>query len=163
MYISTLQKAQAHLTVSISCVLYLTSSLQLVDPRVADYLVRSKIINCFHELQLYANDRWIDHLQALAAESWSDEQGLVPLRHSLRRLTDSHNHLAILIDWTTQREDDRPSHEGLWDPLGIPPVVQVLLERVIIYRSKASSKGGSTAESNGMCTTVLQSAHISQF
>ena len=63
---AALQPAQAHVTVSLSCVLYLASSLKFVDPNVAERDIRDQVIQRFHELLLYACDHWLDHLQALA-------------------------------------------------------------------------------------------------
>lgn len=94
-----LQQPQAHLAVSLSCILYLESSLDLVDPQMALHDIRSKILQHSHELHLYANDYWLDHLLALAdlpVGSYLTENGISPLRQSLEKFTDRHNKLASL-------------------------------------------------------------------
>lgn len=126
-------------------------SLEIVDPRVADYLVRSRIIDGFHELHLYAIDHWLDHLQGLGVQSVLDEQHLLPLRQSLERLTGLHNHLALLKQWNTEGKGYHVSQVDQWHTLGLQPTVQHFLEGLLAYQDKAFVKGGSTVNLNGVC------------
>ncbi|KAL2036434.1 hypothetical protein N7G274_010835, partial [Stereocaulon virgatum] len=148
-----LQRFQAQLTVSLSCVLYLTSSLDLVDPRVADNEKRSQVALCLHELHLYANDHWLDHLRALAEISerlFAQRQSLSPLRCSLDTLAHVHNEL-LPSGYHNTEDDHEPisSEEVRWESLGISSAAQSLLNQTSIYRDNVSATGGLLANDDG--------------
>lgn len=138
-----LQPEKAQLTVSLSCVLYLQSSLAFVDPRVAEKEKRLSILECLHELHLYAIDHWVDHLLALSKLLGSHPGGceLEPLLRGLERLTDMHQNLDALQSSGTCNEGDLiPTQcEGRWQSLGISPAVRGLLDRVLTHRETVSS------------------------
>ena len=60
-----LQLREAHLSVSTSCMLYLHTSLDLTAKDKDEELDRQVIMG-LHELQLYANDHFLQHLMNLA-------------------------------------------------------------------------------------------------
>lgn len=138
-----LQPEKAQLTVSLSCVLYLQSSLDFVDPRVAEEEKRLSILEYLHELHLYAIDHWVDHLLALSKLLGSHPGGceLEPLLRGLERLTDMHQNLDALQNSGTCNEGDLipTQREGRWQSLGISPAVRGLLDRVLTHRETVSS------------------------
>lgn len=138
-----LQPEKAQLTVSLSCVLYLESSLDFVDPRVAEEEKRLSILQCLHELHLYAIDHWVDHLLALSKLLGSHPGGceLEPLLRGLERLTDMHQNLDALQSSGTCKEGDLipTQREGRWQSLGISPAVRGLLDRLLTHRETISS------------------------
>ena len=149
-----LQKFQAQLTVSLSCVLYLTSSLDLVDPHTAEDEKWSQVALCLHELHFYANDHWIDHLRALVSLpecSSVHEPRILSLRRSLDRLTDMHNNHLSLRNQNVQDENDLDAvpREDPWEALGISYAARNLLNKTLVYRNNASVKGGLIDSVNG--------------
>ena len=136
-----LQYQPAQLTVSLACVLYLISSFDLIDPWKPDVDTRSQVVQCFHDLQLYANDHWLDHLSALAnspADLTAIGSSMPSLRQGLERLTERHNELVKTK--ALNDEDDRDSlpsaKEAGWHRLGVSRATQSLLNKVLGYRSK---------------------------
>ena len=138
---STLQYPAAQLTVSLACVLYLISSFDLVDPRISNDDTRSQVAQCFHDLQLYANDHWLDHLSALAnspIDSIPSGSLILSLRQGLERLTERHNELI-----NTKASNDQDDGHSLpsaieagWPRLGVSSATQSLLKKVSAYRWK---------------------------
>jgi len=150
-----LQQPQAHIVVSLSCVLYLKSSLDLVDPRIASHDIRSKVLERSHELHLYANDHWLDHLLALAdlpVGSYLTRNEMSPLRQSLETFTDHHNELASLKGYGIQ-DDSELADTQLQDflnTLGVSMAVRTLLNKLFIHRRNASVDGGLPAKTDRM-------------
>ena len=141
---AALQPAQAHVTVSLSCVLYLASSLKFVDPSVAERDIRDQVIHRFHELLLYACDHWLDHLQALAdipARLLADQYTLSSLQQGLERLSHSHTELAVSKGWTCGQQTDTfpSSRDDLWGSLGVSPSVRRLLNQGLMSTDKVST------------------------
>ena len=139
---------------SLSCVLYLTSSLNLVDPHIADEEKRSQVALCLHELHLYANDHWVDHLRALVNLpecSSVHEPRILSLRRSLDRLTDMHDNHLSPQDQNVQDENDLDAvpREDPWEALGISYAARNLLNKTLVYRNNASVKGGLIDSVNG--------------
>ena len=139
---SFLQPQQAQLTVSLSCVLYLQSSLTFVDPRVAEEEKRSNVTLCLHELHLYAIDHWVDHLLALSKSLGSHPggNGLELLVRGLERLTDMHKEVAALRGSSIRNErgSDSTQREHSWQTLEVSPATRSLLDRALVYRESAS-------------------------
>ena len=138
---STLQYPAAQLAVSLACVLYLTSSFDLVDPRIPKEDTQSQVGQCLHDLQLYANDHWLDHLSALAnspIDSIPSGLSILSLRQGLERLTERHNELLNTKASNDQDDGDSlPSAiEAGWPRLGGSTATQSLLKKVSAYRSK---------------------------
>ena len=151
-----LQYPPAQLTVSLACVQYLTSSLDLVDPQIPSEETRSQVLQCFHDLQLYANDNWLDHLSALANTPTHSirESSMLSLRHGLERLTKRHNELATIISSSAQDDDTSVSSaikEG-WPSLGFSTSTQSLLNRVLGYKS---AEGDHSVDDSCTCAAVL--------
>lgn len=136
-----LQYPPAQLTVSLACVLYLISSFDLVDPRFSIEETQSQVVQCFHDLQLYANDHWLDHLSAIAnspTDSIPSGSSMLNLSQGLERLTQRHNELENTHTWNARdHSGSLPSaiKEG-WPRLGVSTATQSLLNTVLAYRSK---------------------------
>ena len=144
---------KAQLTVSLSCVLYLSSSLELVDPRVTGDEIRLNVAEGFHDLHLYANDHWLDHLRGLVdslADSHLNGAELRILNQALERLTVMHNELAALRSWNNRGDSDLSlsPRENIWHSLQISQTVQKLLDGLLAYRNDASVSNGMTAASH---------------
>ncbi len=155
-----LQSQRAQLTVALSCVLYLPSSLELVDPRLRDDELRSRIGQGFHDLHLYANDYWLDHLGALVAlpVGWRlDEKDFMALQQALERLTTTHDELAALKGWKVRNEGDTPPSpkDDLWRCLLISPAARSLLNGSLAYRKDISMNDGLCASSRCKSSTLL--------
>ena len=128
---------------SLSCVLYLISSFDLIDPRISNEDTRSQVVQCFHDLQLYANDHWLDHLSALAnspTDSISGGSPMLSLKHGLERLTGRHNELVNTKALNDQDDNYSlsPAKEADWHPLGVSRATRSLLNRVLAYRFKSA-------------------------
>lgn len=139
---SSLQPLPAQLTVSLSCVLYLKSSLDFVDPRISEEQRRSDVALCLHELHLYANDHWIDHLLALVKSTGSQVGGyqFEPLLQALEQLNDMHEEVATFqgsrIHNKTRLDAIERAHR--WQFLDISPAARSLLDNVLAHRETAS-------------------------
>ena len=140
---SFLQPQQAQLAVSLSCVLYLQSSLDFVDPRISEEQKRSNVALCLHELHLYAVDHWVDHLLALIKSLGSQPGGceLEPLLQGLERLIDLHAEVAASQGVSVRNETrlDPIEREHRWQPLKISPAARNLLDRVLVHQETVSS------------------------
>ena len=136
---------------SLSCILYLQSSLEFVDPRIAEEDKHSSVALLFHELHLYAVDHWIDHLLALSELVDSDHPGseLKLLFRGLERLTEMHNELAALNGWNLRDEHDAllPQAGDFWHSLHISPTAKKLLDATLTCRTDAFVKDSQTAKS----------------
>lgn len=125
----------------------------MFDPRVSDDKMRSDIAQGFHDLHLYANDHWLDHLRELvdsSAGSRLGEPNLIALHQALERLTVMHNELAATKRWMI-RDENHLSHsptEDIWHPLQISPAARTLLDRTLVYRKDTSVNDGLTAGSH---------------
>ena len=142
---SALQYQPAQLTVSLACVLYLISSFDLVDPRIPNDDTRSQVFQCFHDLQLYANDHWLDHLSELAnslTDSIPSGSSMVSLRQGLERLTGRHDGLLHTKALNNQDASDSllSAKDAVWHRLGVSRATQSLLNRVLAYRSKSAER-----------------------
>lgn len=156
---SALQYPAAQLTVSLACVLYLTSSFDLVDPRIPKEDTRSQVGQCFHDLQLYANDHWLDHLSTFAnspTDSIPSRSSILSVRQGLERLTERHNGLV-----NTETSNDQDGSDSLpsaieagWSRLGVSTATQILLKKVSAYRRK-SAEGDQIACCSRMYTEKI--------
>ena len=154
-----LQYPPAQFTVSLACVLYLMSSLDLVDPEFTDEESRSQVVQCLHDLQLYANDHWLDHLSALAnlpTGSIPGGSSMLSLNQGVERLTERHNKLVTIKAWNAQDNGESLSSatKESWPQSGFSAATQSLLNRAIRYRSK-SVGGDPIANSTCMYTVTL--------
>ena len=141
---AALQPAQAHVTVSLSCVLYLASSLQFVDPSVAEHDIRDQVIQRFHELLLYACDHWLDHLQASAdrpTRLLAEQDTLSSLQQGLESLSHLHTELALSKGWTCGQQTDAfpSSRDDLWGSLGVSPSVCKLLNQGLMSKDQVAA------------------------
>ena len=138
------QPAAANVTVSLSCVLYLASSLNFVDPSVAEREIRDQVIQGWHELLSYACDHWLDHLRELAncpTRLLPDQYALSRLQRGLESLSHMHTELAVSKGWTHgQKTDTFPSpRDDLWGSLGVSPSVCRLLNQGLMSLDQVSS------------------------
>ena len=139
-----LQPQKAQQTVSLSCVLYLQSSLDFVNSRVTEEEKRLNVALCLHELHPYAIDYWVDHLLALSKSLGSHLGGcdLEPLLQGLERLTAMHDKLAALQNFEGRKEGEVDcTREQRWQVFGISRDARSLLDKVLIYQQMASSDG----------------------
>ena len=139
-----LQSPKAQLTASLSCVLYLQSSLDFVDPRVTEEANRSSVLLCLHDLNLYAIDHWLDHLLALSNSMGSclDRCELEPLFRCLERLTEMHQSIAALqgSDLLEEEEQDYREQGQHWQLFRISHAARSLLNRVLVHQQTVSSE-----------------------
>ena len=110
-----LGSSQAHLGVATSCVLYLISSLELVNTKADRRAVLDRIGKCFHDLQGYANDHWLDHTIHVAKSLGSlrndqlQDQALHVFFESLTLLAKLHKDLLGAKDRGGNPYDEDPS------------------------------------------------------
>lgn len=159
-----LQYPPAQLTVSLACVLYLVSSFDLVDPRFPNEETRSQVVQGSHDLQLYANDHWLDHLSSLAnlpTDLLPGGSSMLSLRQGLEQLTERHEELVTIEPWNPPGDcDSLPSAiEEDWPQLGVATATQSLLNRGLAYRSKFAG-GDQIASSSCMCTATFSQAAL---
>lgn len=153
-YFSLLQDAQAQTSISLSCALYLESSLDLADPKITDKEKHSQIILCIHDLHLYANDHWLDHLLALVNLQGSlppNGPGLLALRNCLERLTSRYNKLVLSRSGNAQVENKTQSliRDNLWHPLDVSDTAQTLLNKLLACQNYKLKKDGSIISCDG--------------
>ena len=149
-----LQDAQAQTGISLSCALYLESSLDLADPQITEQEKHSQIILCLHDLNLYANDHWLDHLLALVDLEGSlrpNGPGLLALRNCLERLTSRYNKLVLSKSGNAQVENKTESliRSNLWHALDVSDTAQTLLNRLLVFQNYKLKKDGSIISSHG--------------
>lgn len=160
-----LQQPQAQLAVSLSCILYLESSLDLVDPQIASRDTRSKILQRSHELHLYANDYWLDHLLALAdfpVGSYLTRDGILPFRRSLERFTDRHNKLMALKGHGIQDNSELANTQlqDLLKMLGVSMAARSLLSKLFTHRNNASVDDGLLTKTDCMHPKVFRVSRL---
>lgn len=153
-YFSLLQDAQAQTSISLSCALYLESSLDLADPEITDREKHSQIILCLHDLHLYASDHWLDHLLALVDLQGSlppNGPGLLALRNCLERLTSRYNKLVLSKSGNSQVENKSQSllRSNPWHPLDVSDTAQTLLNTLLVYQNYKLKKDRSIINSDG--------------
>ena len=154
-----LQYPSAQLTVSLACVLYLVSSFDLVDPRFPNEETRLQVVQCSHDLQLYANDHWLDHLSSLAnipTDSLPGGSSMLSLSQGLERLTERHDELVTIEPWNAPGDGDSlpAAIEEGWPQLRVATATQSLLNRGLAYRSKFAG-GDQIASSSCMYTATF--------
>ena len=157
-----MQDAQAQTSISLSCALYLESSLDLADPQITDKEKHSQILLCLHDLQLYANDHWLDHLLALVELQGSlppNGPGLLALRNCLERLTSRYNKLVLSKSGNAQVENKTESliRNNLWYPLDVSDTAQNLLNKLLIFQNYNPKKDGSIISSDGALIRLTES------
>ena len=156
-----LQSQKAQLTASLSCVLYLQSSLDLVDPRFTEEAKRSSVLLCLHDLNLYAIDYWLDHLLALSKSMGfcPDRYELEPLLRSLERLTEMHQHIAALqgSGFLEEEELDYRQQGQHWQLFRISHAAQSLLTRVLVHQQTVSLEDSAPKEPHCMPTALQDS------
>ena len=139
-----LQSPKAQLTASLSCVLYLQSSLDFVDPRVTEEAKRLSVLHCLHDLNLYAIDHWLDHLLALSRSMGScpDRSELEPLLRSLERLTERHQSIAALQGSGLLEQDEQNYRQQgqHWHLFGISHAARSLLHMVLVHQQTVLSE-----------------------
>ena len=139
-----LQSPKAQFTASLSCVLYLQSSLDFVDPRVTEEAKRSSVLLCLHDLNLYAIDHWLDHLLELSESvgSCPDRSELEPLLRNLERLTEMHQSIAGLQGSGLPEEEEQDCRQQgqHWHLFGISHAARSLLNRVLVQQQTVLSE-----------------------
>ena len=135
-----------------------------MDPRIPNEDTRSQVGQCFHDLQLYANDHWLDHLSALAkspADSILSGSSILSLRQGLERLTERHDELVNTKASTDQHDGDslQFAMEASWPRLGVSTATQILLKKVSAYRFK-SIEDGQIVSCSCMCTEKISTSAL---
>lgn len=159
-----LQPQKAQLTASLSCVLYLQSSLNFVDSRVTEEAKRSSVLLCLHDLNLYAIDYWLDHLLALSKSlvSYPDRCELEPLLRSLERLTEMHQIIAASqgSDLHEAEEQDYRQQGQHWQLFGMSQAARSLLNRVLVHQQTVSSEDHPPKEPHCMPAALQDSSSL---
>ena len=131
-----LQVPQAESTVSLACTIYLTHSLELVDPEIRAYELRSAVVRGDHDLHLYANDHWCDHLMALVSIKLRlphEQDELDSICQSVERFVRSHDERALLNEHYAKSCHDA-SLSVPQDSLNLSHASYKLLARTLEYR-----------------------------
>ena len=95
------QSPRAHLVVSLSCTLYLSRGLNLLNPSIATTEKRFEVLQLLHELHPYASHYLIEHILALSNDverSTLKENDFAPLKHSLEQLAHVYHALLSMIE-----------------------------------------------------------------
>ena len=149
-----LQAQKAQLTASLSCILYLQSSLNFVDPRVTEEAKRSSVLLCLHDLNLYAIDHWLDHLLALSRSmgSYPDRSELETLFQSLEHLTEMHRSIAALLGsgLLEKEEQDHRQQGQHWQLFEVSHATRILLNSALGHQQTVSSEKYPLEESQLM-------------
>ena len=153
-----LQKPQAHLTVSLSCALHLTSSLDLVDPRITNSQCSTAVELCLFDLQLYAHDHWLDHVLELGDQKNGfllRDQDLNLLANSLERLTSRYDELAPLQDTIIPEKDPTIAEAqlGTWNFLKLSTKARALFTESSVRRMLHSTRDALNHKDT--CTLLL--------
>ena len=145
-----LELAQAQLSVSLSCSLYIGSSLDLVDTRVDQHHARTQILSGLHDLQLYANDYFVENLTILGNHqviplAKGDDWAL--LLECLERLVKKHSEvLASFPDLQTEEDAQTATYDEIWNNMGISIAPKRLFTRLVNFRRAATSKINSASQ-----------------
>ena len=142
--VSEWQRAQV--TASLSCTRCLSSSLDLIDPRISENDALLAVASCFHEAVPYANDHWIDHFSALPTllkEARISLEDLHNLRISVEELTGRYYELYEIID-PNFRNRDLVEHDPLWEDqwqlINLSPTSISLLRSLVSHREDSVRK-----------------------
>ena len=159
--LAAFQPVQAHVTVSLSCVLYLASSLKFVDPSVAERDIRDQVIQGEHELLPYAYDHWLDHLLAVANSQTgllADQDALSRLQRGLESLSYAYTELAVSKGWTCaqQTNTSHPPRDVLWGSLEVSPSVRTLLNQCLMSIDPGSTMASGRVGQHGTSVFVIQ-------
>ena len=146
---------------SLSCVLYLASSLNFVDPSVAEPEIRDQVLHGFHELLLYACDHWLDHLQALADRPTcllADQGALSSLQQGLENLSRLYDKVAVLQGWTCGQQENTltASRIELWGSLKVSPSVRTLLNQCSVSTDQGRTMTSRRAGQYGTSVSIIQ-------
>ena len=131
---------------SLACMTYLTHSLELVNPEITACEVRSAVVRGDHDLHLYANDHWCDHLMALLSikqHLLHEKDELDSIYQSVERFVRCHNDLALLNEHYAENCHDT-SRSIPQNSLRLSHAGNILLARTLEYR-----KGVLGGESRG--------------
>ena len=117
-----------------------------------------------HDLQLYANDHWLEHLEQLV-EIGNGSFAPISLRRALGsaldRLCSMHHELANMRhgDWTDS-ELISLTHGRYWEPLNVSPTTAEFLALNRRYRNIDLSGAASTVARNGMCAALVYGYYL---
>ena len=153
-----LQKPRAHLTVSLSCALHLTSSLDLVDPRIPNSQCSTAVELCLLDLQLFAHDHWLEHVLALGDQKNGfllRDQDLNLLINSLERFTSRYDELAPLGDTVMTEMDPSIAEAQLstWNFLRLSTKARALFTESSVRRIPRSTRDALNPKEK--CTLLL--------
>lgn len=126
----------------------MTSSLELIDPRVAEHERVSKVLHGQHELQIYANDFFIDHLHASARSQNGSSRDFSIIQDRLDRLVILHNEIQVLKTNQTPNEYSvSPTADTApWDLFSVSDNSRHLFTKLSEYRRESCLKQGHMAK-----------------
>ena len=138
---------QAHISVSIACVLYLTQALDLLNPRISEAECAESVANGYHEFNMYATEHWIDHIEAVSLSQQPDapvdEADLKFLSSSLDEFTNQHDELYRVLQDAYPHSDGFATVESpLWLRLNVSSATQSLLDYSLRSQAKATTSPG---------------------
>ena len=155
---------EAELTVTLSCTLQLISGLDLIDPNVAEHESRTAIVRGYYNLQLYANDHWLDHLLGLSGLGPSALLGTTKsayLCSTLEQLALKQDALASRLGIATQNIDEIPAGpKNLWNMLKLSSTSRQLVEKELGYLESMGKKVGNTVDTS-LCESLSTLAVLS--
>ena len=132
----------------LSCVLYLISSFDLIDPRYSEHETQSKVLNGLYDMHLYASDHWCEHMLHVAqAAKHLSRDPLLALNKWLSKLT--HLHEEALINNGRAKPDDYehsdPAIDGVLATSDIPHASRALISDLLVFR-KRTAEGSEDLE-----------------
>ena len=146
---------RVEVTATLSCTRCLTSSLDLIDPRISEGNTQSAVASCFHEAVPYAVDHWIDHFSAvttLLKEARISLDDLQNLRISIGELTGRYYELYGVID-PKFRDRNLLEHDSLqedqWQSMKLLPASRLLLRSVLSQREDSVRKDRRKSSASG--------------
>ena len=154
-----LEQHQSELSVSLSCVLYLTAGIDLADQQITKEQKSAQVVSGLHELHTYANDYFVEHLTWLAdlmdSEKSGIDQGCRFLLHCVDILCAKHAKVrqrhAECIRGQQSSVTIAPS--SAFDRLGILPASKDLLFCLDRFRQGVPSdlRSESTGSTGRLC------------
>jgi hypothetical protein len=146
-----LQEGHAHFDVAFSCVAYLSSSICLISPSMADFEAENRIIKGYHGLHNYAHEFWIHHLLRFSFPALCDSStNAEALVQQVNCLSQSQRSLPHLYDtqMANSNEVHSGSHEHLpsWSQF---PNIQQFLEKVLIFQKRMEQDRSSINSPEG--------------
>ena len=126
-----------------------------MDPRVEEREKISAVFSGLHDLQLYANDYFVEHLLASAGSHGTPKATLDALQDRVKQLAFLHNKLRTLKAEQIPKEHETSStQDGVaWGSLDIDAASRRLLTEISEFRRAQSTKKTSGMKTS--CTYII--------